>query len=160
MTAQILPSAADQLTTTAPLGSGHSKKKHHMLVTKCKQPVSSDQVITELFPYHALRHSLDLVAARLVFWHLFKIFQCLTQAARDDTSAGADTQLAKRLWTPPMKRMLVPRYVTVLTCVVLFVTLSYILMIHLSIGNLRLLIRRRELLSPHLLYMLPRLLLL
>jgi hypothetical protein len=33
-------------------------------------------------------------------------------------------------------------------------------MIHLSIGNLRLLIRRRELLSLHLLHMLPRLLLL
>jgi hypothetical protein len=97
---------------------------------------------------------------RLTFWRLFEAFQCLTQAARADTSAGANTQPAKRLWAPPMKRMLTPRYVTVLTCALLFVTLSYILMIHLSIGNLRLLIHRRELLSPHLLHMLPRLLLL
>jgi hypothetical protein len=51
-------------------------------------------------------------------------------------------------------------YVTVLTCALLFVNLSYILMIHLSIGNLRLLIHRRKLLSMHLLHMLPRSLLL
>jgi hypothetical protein len=67
MTAQVLPSTVDQLTTTAPLASGHPKKKHHMLVTKRKQPVSSDQVITELFPYHAPRRSLGLVAVRLIF---------------------------------------------------------------------------------------------
>jgi hypothetical protein len=53
-----------------------------------------------------------------------------------------------------------PRYVTVLTCALLFVNLSYILMIHLSIGNLRLLIRRTKLLSPHLFHMLPQSLLL
>jgi hypothetical protein len=67
MMAQVLPSTADQLTITAPLGSGHPKKKRLMLVTKRKQPVSSDQVITELFPYHAPRRSIDLVATRLVF---------------------------------------------------------------------------------------------
>jgi hypothetical protein len=48
--------------------------------------------------------------------------------------------------------MLTPRYVTVLTCALLFVNLSYTLMIHLCIGNLRLLIHRRKLPSLHLLY--------
>jgi hypothetical protein len=132
MAAQVLPSAADQPTTAAPLGSGHSKKKCLMLVSKRKQHAFSDQVTTELFPHHAPRRSLGLVAAMLVFWHLFESFQCLTQANRTDTSAGADTQSAKRLWAPPMRRMLTSRYVTVLTCALLFVNLSYILMIHLS----------------------------
>jgi hypothetical protein len=64
---QVLPSAADQLTTAAPLGSGHPKKKCLALVSKRKQLASSDQVITELFPHHAPRRSLGLVAIRLVF---------------------------------------------------------------------------------------------
>jgi hypothetical protein len=34
--AQVRPSAADQLTTAAPLGSGPSKKKHLVLGFKCK----------------------------------------------------------------------------------------------------------------------------
>jgi hypothetical protein len=87
MAAQVLPSAADQLMTTAPLGNGHPKKKRLVLVSKCKQHASSDQVTTELFPHHAPRHSLGLVAAMLVFWHLFEALQCLTQAARTDTLA-------------------------------------------------------------------------
>jgi hypothetical protein len=69
----------------------------------------------------------------LVFWRLFEAFQCLAQAARTDTLAGADTEPAKRLRAPPMRRMLAPRYVTVLTCALLYVNLFYILMIHLSI---------------------------
>jgi hypothetical protein len=125
-----------------------------------KQHASSDQVTTELFPHHAPRRSLGLVAARLIFWRLFEAFQHLTQAARTNASARADTQPAKILRAPPMRRMLTPRYVTDLTCALLFVNLSYTLMIHLSIGNLHLLIHRRKLLSPRLLHMLPRLLLL
>jgi hypothetical protein len=97
MAAQVLPSAADQLMTVAPLGSGHLKKKCLVLVSKRKQPTSSDQVTTELFPHHAPRRSLGLVAARLVFWRLFEAFQQLTQAAKTDTSAGADTQPTKQL---------------------------------------------------------------
>jgi hypothetical protein len=108
MVVQALPSAIDQLITVAPLGSGHPKKRI-ALVSKRKQPASSDQVITELFPHHAPRHSLGLVAIRLAFWCLFEAFQCLTQVVRTDTSAGADTQPAKRLWAPPMRRMLTPR---------------------------------------------------
>ncbi len=67
MAAQVLPSAADQLTTTTPLGSGHPKKKCLVLVSKRKQPAPSDQVTTELFPHHAPRCSLGLVAARFIF---------------------------------------------------------------------------------------------
>jgi hypothetical protein len=155
MSAQVLPSTTDQLTIAAPLDSDHPKKKHLVLVFKCKQHVSSDQVTTEHFPHRAPWRSLGLVAARLIFWHLFEAFQHLAQAIRTDTSTGADTQPAKRLRAPPMRRTLVPKYVTVLTCALLFVNLSYILMIHLSIGNLRLLINRRKLLSPHLLHRLP-----
>jgi hypothetical protein len=72
MVMQVLPSATNQLMTTAPLGSGHPKKKHLVLVSKRNQLASSDQVTTELFPHHAPRHSLGLVATRLVFWHLFE----------------------------------------------------------------------------------------
>jgi hypothetical protein len=107
-----------------------------MLVSKHKQHVSSDLVTTELFPHHAPQHSLGLVAARLVFWRLFEVFQCLAQTARADTSVGADTQAAKRLRVLPMRRMLTLSYVTVLTRALLFVILSYIFIIHLSIGNL------------------------
>jgi hypothetical protein len=98
MEAQVLPSAFDQLTTAAPLGSDHLKKKCLALVSKHKQPAPSDQVTTELFPHHAPRRSLGLVAVKLVFWCLFQAFQRLTQVARTDTSAGVDTQPAKRLW--------------------------------------------------------------
>jgi hypothetical protein len=53
MAAQVLPSAANQLTTAASLGCGHPKKKHLALVSKRKQSASSDQMTTELFPHHA-----------------------------------------------------------------------------------------------------------
>jgi hypothetical protein len=160
MAAQVLPSTADQLTTATPSGNGNPKKKGLALVFKRKQHASSTQEITEFFLHHTPRRFLGLVVAMLIFRHLFEAFQRLTQAARIDTSAGVDTQPAKRLRTPLMRRMLTPRYVTVLTCVLLFLNLSYTLMIHLSIGNLRLLIHRRKLSSPHLLHMLPRSLLL
>jgi hypothetical protein len=74
MVMQVLPSATNQLMTTAPLGSGHPKKKHLVLVSKRNQLASSDQVTTELFPHHAPQRSLGLVAARLVFRCLFDGF--------------------------------------------------------------------------------------
>jgi hypothetical protein len=52
MVEQVRPSTADQLTTTAPLGSGQPKKKRLVVVSKRKQHVPSDQVTTELFPHH------------------------------------------------------------------------------------------------------------
>jgi hypothetical protein len=57
-------------------------------------------VTTELFLHHAPRCSLDSVAVKFVFGCLFEALQCLTQVARIDTSVGADTQPAKRLWAP------------------------------------------------------------
>jgi hypothetical protein len=137
MVEQVCPSIADQFTTAAPLGNDQLKRKHLVLVSKHKQHAPSDQVITELFPHHVPRSPLGLV-----FGRLFEAFQHLSQAARTDTSARADTQSAKRLRTPPMRRMLMPRYVTILICTLLFVNLSCILMIHLCVGNLHQLIRQ------------------
>jgi hypothetical protein len=154
MAAQVPPSAADQPTTAAPLGSGYPKKRCRVLVSKRKQHASSDHVSTELFLHHTPQCSLGLVAVRLIFWCLFEVFQRLAQADRTDTLAGADTQPTKRLRAPPIRKILTPRYVTVLTCALLFVTLSGILMTHLPIGNLPLLIRRREFFSLYLLHML------
>jgi hypothetical protein len=141
--AQVPPSVDDQFMTTAPLVSGHLKKRHLVLVSKHKEPASSDQVTTQLFPHHAPRRSLGLVVTRPVFLRLFEVFQRLAQVARTDTSTEAETQPTKRLRAPPMRKILAPRYVRVLTCALLFVTLSGILMTHLSIGNLPLLIHRR-----------------
>jgi hypothetical protein len=138
---QVCPSAADQLTTAAPLGSGHPKKKYLVLASKRKQHVPSDQVTTKLFPHHAPRCFLGLVAVKLNFWCLFEALQCITQATKINTSARANTQPAKRLWTPPIRRMLASKYVTVLTCALLLVNFFQILMIHLTVGNLQLSIR-------------------
>jgi hypothetical protein len=160
MAERVYPSVADQFTTAAPLGSDQLKRKHLVLVSKHKQHAPSDQVTTELFPHHVPRSPLGLVAVKFVFGRLFEAFQCLSQATRTDTSAGADTQSAKRLRMPPMRRMLVPRYVMILICTLLVVNLSCILMIHLSVGNLHQLICRRKLPSQQLLHMLPRSLLL
>jgi hypothetical protein len=45
-TAQVCYSAADQLTTAAPLGSGPPKKKRLVLASKRKQHAPADQVTT------------------------------------------------------------------------------------------------------------------
>jgi hypothetical protein len=124
MATQVCPSAVDQLTTAAPLGSGPLKKKRLVLASKRKQHAPSDQVTTELFPHHAPRCSLGLVAVKLIFGRLFEALQCLTQAAMINTSAGAYTQSAKKLWASSMKRMLMPKYVTVLNCALLLVNFS------------------------------------
>jgi hypothetical protein len=81
-------------------------------------------VTTELFLHHAPRCSLGLVAVKLIFGRLFEALQHLTQAATINTSAGADTQAAKKLWAPSMKRILTVKYVTVLTCALLLVNFS------------------------------------
>jgi hypothetical protein len=119
---QVRPSAVDQLTSAAPLGSDPLKKKHLVLASKRKQHAPSDHVTTEVFPHHIPHCFPGLVAVRLVFRRLFEALQCPTQAAKIDTSAGADTQPAKRLRAPSMRKVLAPRYVTVLTCALLLVT--------------------------------------
>jgi hypothetical protein len=71
---QVRPSAADQLTTAAPLDNGQPKKKHLVLVFKRKQLTPSDQVTIELFPHHVPQSPLSLVAVKLIFGHLFEAF--------------------------------------------------------------------------------------
>jgi hypothetical protein len=88
---QVHPSAADQLTTAAPWGSGPPKKKCLVLSSKRKQHAPSDQVIIELFPHHAPCCFLGLVAVKLIFGRIFEALQRPTQAAQLDISAGADT---------------------------------------------------------------------
>jgi hypothetical protein len=88
---QVHPSATDQLTTAAPLGSSHPKKKCLVIASKRKQPAPSIQVTTELFLHHAPCCSLGLVAVELIFGRLFEALQRLTQAAKINTSARADT---------------------------------------------------------------------
>jgi hypothetical protein len=122
--AQVCPFATDQLTTTAPLGSGPPKKKHLVFASKRKQHAPSDLVTTELFPHYAPRCSLGQVAVKLVFGHLFEALQRLTQATVINTFAEADAQPAKRLRALLMRRMLAPEYVIVLTCALLLVNLS------------------------------------
>jgi hypothetical protein len=160
MAERVRASGTDQFTTTAPLGSGQPKRKCLVLVPKRKQPTPSDQVTTELLPHHVPRSPLVLVTVKLDFGRIFEAFQRPSQAARIDTLTGADTQPAKRLRAPSMRRMLAPRYVRILICTLLFVNLSCILMIHLSVGNLHQLIHQRKLVSQQLLHMLPRSLLL
>jgi hypothetical protein len=103
MAEQVRPSATNQLTTATPLDNGQPKKKHLVLVSRRKQHAPSNQVTIELFPHYVPRSPLGLVAVKLIFGRLFIAFQHLTQAARTDTSAGADTQPAKRLRAPPMR---------------------------------------------------------
>jgi hypothetical protein len=74
MAEHIRPSAADQTTIIVPSGSGQQKRKRVVLVSKCKRSTSSDQVITELPPYHGPRSPLDLVAVEFVFGRLFEAF--------------------------------------------------------------------------------------
>jgi hypothetical protein len=121
---QVRPSTVDQLTTVAPLGSGHSKKKHLVLASKRKQYAPFDQVTTEFFPHHVPRCSLGLVTVKLIFGRLFEALQRPTQTAKFDTSAGVDIQPAKRLRAPPMRKMLAPRYVTILTFALLLMNSS------------------------------------
>jgi hypothetical protein len=81
-------------------------------------------VTTELFLHHVPRSSPGLVVVKLIFRRLFEALQRLTQAAKIDTFAGADTQPAKRLRAPSMRKILAPRYITVLTCALLLVIFS------------------------------------
>jgi hypothetical protein len=124
MATQVRPSAADQPTTAAPLGSGPLKKKRLVLASKCKHPTPFDQVTIELFPHHVPHCSLGLVTVKLIFGCLFEALQRPTQAAKIGTSAGADIEPAKRFRAPPMRKMLAPRYVTDLTRALLRVNSS------------------------------------
>jgi hypothetical protein len=121
MAAPVHPPAADRPVSAAPL-SGGQKRKHVRLVSKCKTTISSDQVITEPPSYHGFPNQLNLVLVILAFRHLFEAFQHISQAIRTDATAGADTQPAKKTRAPSMRRILAPRHVMLLTCILLLVT--------------------------------------
>jgi hypothetical protein len=121
MAAPVCPLAADQPVSAAPL-SGGQKQKHIRLASKRKTTNSSDQVITELPSYHGSRSRLNLVSVNLAFERLFEAFQHISQSVRTDATAGADTQPAKKTWAPSMRRILAPKYVMFLTCLLLLVT--------------------------------------
>jgi hypothetical protein len=91
----------------------------------------------ELHPYRRPRSLLDLVAVEIVFGRLFEAFQHSSQAASAGTSAGADTQLPKKERALLSKRMLTPKYVTILLLFLLLLILILILTTCLFIGNLR-----------------------
>jgi hypothetical protein len=121
MAAPICPPATDQPVSAAPL-SGGQKRKCIRLASKRKTTASSDQVITEIPSYHGSRNQLNLVSVNLAFGRMFEAFQHISQAVRTDATAGADTQPAKKTRAPLMRRILVPKYVMLLICLLLLVT--------------------------------------
>jgi hypothetical protein len=125
MAALVRPPVTDQSVSAAPLGGGQ-KRKRIMLASKRKTTTTFDQVITELPSYHGSHNRLNLVTVNLAFGRLFEVFQHASQAIRTDTTAGADTQPAKKPRESSMKRILAPKYVIILTCILLLVTLVYI----------------------------------
>jgi hypothetical protein len=120
MAAPVRPPAVDQPVSAAPL-SGGQKRKRIRLASK-RKTTTSDQVITKLHSYHGSRNRLNLVSVNLAFGRLFEAFQHISQAIRTDATAGADTQPAKKTQVPSMRRILAPRYVMLLTCILLPVT--------------------------------------
>jgi hypothetical protein len=121
MAAPVHPPAVDQPVSAAPLSSGQ-KRKRIMLASKRKTTISSDQVITELPSYHESRNRLNLFSVNLAFRRLFEAFQHISQAIRTDATVGADTQPAKKPRASSMRRILVPKYVMLLSCILLLVT--------------------------------------
>jgi hypothetical protein len=121
MAAPVRPPAADLPVSAAPL-SGGQKQKRIMLASKCKTTTSSDQVITKLPFYHGSHNQLNLVSVNLAFGRLFEAFQHISQVIRTDATTGADTQPAKKTHAPSMRRILAPKYVMLLTCILLLVT--------------------------------------
>jgi hypothetical protein len=121
MAAPVRPPGADQPVSAAPL-SGGQKRKRIRLASKRKITTSSDQVITELPSSHGSRGRLNLVSVNLAFRRLFEAFQHISQAIGTDATAGADTQPAKKTRAPSMRKILAPRYVMLLTHILLLVT--------------------------------------
>jgi hypothetical protein len=121
MAASVCPPAADQPLSATPL-SGGQKRKHIRLASKRMTTTSSNQVITELPFYHGSRNRLNLVSVNLAFGRMFEAFQHISQAIRTDATARADTQPAKTPRAQSMRRILAPKYVMLLTCILLLVT--------------------------------------
>jgi hypothetical protein len=125
MAALVRPPATNQPVSAAPLRGGQ-KQKHIMLASKRKTTTYSDQVITELPSYHGSRNRLNPISVNLAFGRMFEAFQHISLAIRTDATAGVDTQPAKKPRAPSMRRILAPKYVMLLTCILLLVTLVYL----------------------------------
>jgi hypothetical protein len=121
MAAPVCPPVVDRPVSAAP-SSGGQKRKRIRLASKRKITTSSDQVITELPSYYWSRNRSNLVSVNLVFGRLFEAFQHISQAIGTDATTGADTQPVKKTRAPSMRRILAPRYVMLLTCILLLVT--------------------------------------
>jgi hypothetical protein len=121
MAAPVYPPAADQPVSTVP-PSGGQKWKRIRLASKRKITTSSDQVITELHSYHLSHNRSNLVSVNLVFGRLFEAFQHISQEIGTDAMAGADIQPPKKTRASSMRRILAPRYLMLLTCILLLVT--------------------------------------
>jgi hypothetical protein len=125
MATPVRPPAADRPVSAGPL-SGGQKQKRVRLASKRKTTTSSDQVITEPPSYHGSHTRLTLVFVNLVFGRLFEAFQHISQAIRTDAAAGTDIQPAKKPRTPSMRKILAPKYVIILACILLLVTPVYL----------------------------------
>jgi hypothetical protein len=121
MAAPVCPPSADQPVSAAP-PSGGQKQKRISLASKRKVTTSSDQVITELHSCHLSRNQSNLVSVNLVFGHLFEAFQHISQGIGTDATTGADIQPPKKTRAPTMRRILAPRYLMLLICILLLVT--------------------------------------
>jgi hypothetical protein len=82
-------------------------------------------VIIELPPYRGPRSPLDLVVVEHTFGRLFEAFRLASQAARTGTSAGEDAQPSKRARAPPMKRMIMSKYIMILLLLILSLIISW-----------------------------------
>jgi hypothetical protein len=121
MATPVCPPAADQPVSATP-PSGGQKQKRIRLASKCKITTSSDQVITELHSCHLSRNRSNLVSVNFIFGRLFEAFQHISQGIGTDATAGADIQPPKKTRAPSMRRILAPRYLMLLTCILLLVT--------------------------------------
>jgi hypothetical protein len=121
MAVLVCPPAADQPVSTVP-PSGGQKQKRIRLASKRKITTSSDQVITELHSCHLSRNRSNLFSVNLIFGRLFEAFQHISQGIGTDATAGADIQPPKKTRAPSMRRILAPRYLMLLTCILLLVT--------------------------------------
>jgi hypothetical protein len=94
-------------------------------------------VIIELPPHHRPRSHLDLVVVEHIFGRLYEAFRHVSQAAKTGTSASDDALPSKRARAPPLKRIIVPKYMMILLLFIPLLTLVLILTTWLFVGNLR-----------------------
>jgi hypothetical protein len=141
------PSTADQTTTTAPSSGGQKKKCVALGTMRKPDKAPADQVIIKLPPYRGPRNPLGLVVVEHIFGCLFEAFRHVSQTARTGASAGDDAQPSKRARAPPLKKMIVPKYMMILLLFILPLTLVLILITWLFVGILQRAVHQNQLTS-------------